>query len=336
MQHQAPPQSAVMQILAGYWLARAVYLAARLKLADAVGDHGATLAALARATDTLPGPLRRLMRALTSHGFFRQDGDTFVQTPLSDTLRSGPPGSMRAIAEAELGHDHYASWGAIETCLRADGTAFERIYGMPIWRYYAEHPETEALFGEAMANFTAIANAGILGTYEFAPCRTAVDVGGGYGSLLCSVLDRQPLATGILFDLPTVIGDVGKTGVLAPYGERIATIAGDFFEAVPKGGDLYLLKFIVHDWDDAHAGAILRNVRGAIAPNGRLAVIEIVLPGHNEPHLGPLIDLNMMVMTGGVERTQDEYRALLSAAGFRLDRVVATHSPFSVIEATPA
>jgi O-methyltransferase/methyltransferase family protein len=336
MQHQVPPQAAILHVIAGYWLSRVVYLAARLKLADAV-DERASLTDLARVTGTRPDALRRLMRALTSHGYFHEEEhDTFVQTALSEALRSARPASMRAIAEAELGHDHYDSWRAIESCLFQSGTAFERVHGMPIWSYYAAHPESQALFGEAMTNFTAIANAGVLGSYQFKPFNTPVDVGGGYGSFLRAILDQQPAAQGTLFDLAAVLADANTLGFVTGSNGRIQTVAGDFFQEVPAGGDLYLLKFILHDWDDEHSTKILSNIRTAIARHGRLIVVEIVLPAGNEPHIGPLIDLNMMVMTGGAERTEQEYRRLLANAGFRLDRVVRTKSPFSVIEAVPA
>jgi SAM-dependent methyltransferase len=334
MQQQLPPQAAIMHVVAGYWLSRAVYLAARLKLADALGAR-ATLAALAAATGTRPEELRRLMRALTSHGYFHEAEDgAFVQTPLSGALRSEGPASMRAIAEAELGHDHYEAWGKVESCLFEPGTAFERVYGMPIWRYYAAHPEMQALFGEAMSNLTAIANTGVLASYRFAPFKTAVDIGGGHGSFLAAVLDAQPGARGILFDVPEVIDNADNSTFVNERRDRIRTMKGDFLSEVPGGADLYLLKFILHDWDDDRAAAILANIRKVIAPEGRLIVVEIVLPAGNEPHVGPLIDLNMMVMTGGAERTEAQYGQLLALAGFRLERVVATKSPFSVIEAS--
>jgi hypothetical protein len=314
-----------------------VYLAARLKLADAVGDQPASLSTIAGVTGTRPKRLHRLMRALAAHGFFQDLGnETFSHTPLSETLRSDRPGSMRAFAEAELGHDHYDSWRNVETCLREDGTAFERTYGMPIWRYYDEHPETNALFGEAMTNLTAIANAGILSGYQFASFRRVIDVGGGHGSFLCAILDHHPDATAVLFDLPSVLADAEKAGFVKRHQARLELASGDFFEAVPANGDLYLLKFVLHDWDDARSVHILNNVRRVIDPSGRLIVVEIVLPPMNEPHIGPLIDLNMMVMTGGAERTEVEYRELLAKSGFRMDRVTATRSPFSVIEAAPA
>jgi ubiquinone/menaquinone biosynthesis C-methylase UbiE len=337
MQHPAPPQAEIFHVVGGYWLSRAVYLAARLKLADAVGDRPASLSEIARTTGTRPENLRRLMRALAAHGFFRDTGnENFGQTPLSETLRSDRPGSMRAFAEAELGHDHYDSWANAESCLREGGTAFERLYGMPIWRYYAEHPETNALFGEAMTNLTAIANAAVLSSYQFAPFRHAVDIGGGHGSFLSAILDHHPDARAVLFDLPSVLAAAARAGFVTRHQARLELAGGDFFEAVPAGGDLYLLKFVLHDWDDERSGAILNNIRRVIDPTGRLVVVEIVLPPMNEPHIGPLIDLNMMVMTGGAERTEFEYGELLAKSGFRMERVAATRSPFSVIEAAPA
>jgi SAM-dependent methyltransferase len=334
--HQAPPQAAIMHIIADYWRSRAVYLAARLKLADAVGNSRRVLTDIAATTGTRPEALRRLLRALTAHGIFREEEDgTFAQTPLSEVLRSGIPGSMRAFAEVELGHDHYDSWRDAESCLTHPGTVFDRIFKMPIWRYYAEHPELEALFGEAMTNLTAIANAGVLGSYQFGAFSSAVDVGGGHGSFLAAILDGNPAAKGILFDLPSVLEDAARGEFVARLGDRVRLIGGDFFEEVPSGGDLYLLKFVLHDWDDADSVRILANVRRAVAPSGRLAVVEMVLPGRNEPHIGPLMDLNMMVMTGGIERTSAEFGSLLAKAGFRLERVTGTKSPFSVVEAVP-
>ena len=335
-EHAHPPQAEIFNIIAGYWLSRAVYLAARLKIADAVGDRPAALADIAAATGTRLDELRRLLRALSSHGIFKEETDgRFIQTPLSEVLRSDRAGGMRAIAEVELGHDHYESWRDIESCLRQGGPAFERLYGMPVFRYYSAHPELEAMFAEAMTNLTAIAHAGILGAYEFEGFRKAVDVGGGQGSFLGAILDRNPSTEGVLFDLPSVIADAAKGEHVSRHQGRLETVGGDFFQGVPPGGDLYILKFILHDWDNADSLRLLANIRKAITPHGRLSVVELVLPERNEPHIGPLMDLNMMVMTGGIERSAAEYGAILSEAGFRLERTVGTRSPFSVIEAAP-
>jgi hypothetical protein len=334
MNSQPPPPAAILGIIAGYWLSRAVYLAAKLKLADRVGER-VSLAELAAATGTQPAALRRLMRALTAHGIFREEADSFTQTPVSEALRTDHPASMRAVAEVELGHDHYDSWRNIEDCLRGDGIAFDRLYGKPVWQYYAEHPELEALFGEAMTSITALANAGVLGAYSFEPFKRAVDVGGGHGSFLSAILELHPKAVGILYDLPTVAEKAAAGDYVRRHDGRLRAVGGDFFKEVPVG-DLYLLRFILHDWDDARSVQILSNIRKEIAPNGRLVVIEMVLPGPNEPHVGPLMDLNMMVMTGGLERTEADFAALFDKAGFRLQRRVATASPFSVLEAAPA
>jgi len=328
-----PPQSTIMHIISGYWLSQAVRLAARIRIADAIGSTSATLEEIAQRTSTRPDELQRAMRALTCHGFFKQSDDgAFAQTPLSEALKSGVPESMRAILEAELGHDHYQSWAEIEGCLRQGGTAFERRYGMPVWRYCAQHPEMESLFGEAMSNLTEIANRAVLESYEFASFDLAVDVGGGHGAFLSAILDRHARPQGILFDLASVVEEAAGSSAVRRHPDRVRTCAGDFFEGVPQGGDLYLLKFILHDWDDDNCVSILSNIRNAMAPTGRLVVVEIVIPTESEPHLGPLIDLNMMVMTGGRERTEAEYRNLLAKSGFRLQRVVATPSPFNVIE----
>lgn len=335
-QNHEPPQARVMHIIAGYWLSRALYLAARLKLADCIGEVPESITGIAAATGTSPATLRRLMRALAAHGIFHEEEDgAFTHTPLSDALRSGRPDNLRAVSEALLGHDHYEAWGGIESCLVQDGPAFDRIFGMPIFRYYAEHPEQQALFAEAMSGLTAISNAGVLDSYRFPPFRMAIDVGGGHGSLLSALLDRQRDANGLLFDLPGVIADAEQGEFVRRHNGRLRTVGGDFFQHVPGGGDLYLLKSIVHDWDDASAVRILSNVRTAMAPNGRLAIVEMVLPGRNEPHVAPLMDLNMMVLTTGRERTEAEYATLLGKAGFRQERVVRSKGPYSVVEAAP-
>jgi hypothetical protein len=184
-----------------------------------MGNWRLALTDIAAATRTRPEALRRLLRALTAHGIVREEDDgTFTQTPLSDVLRSGNSGSMRAFVEVELGRDHYDSWREAESCLTQPGTAFERIFKMPVWQYYAEHPELQALFGEAMTNLTAIANAGVLGSYQFGAFSTAVDVGGGHGSFLAAILEGNPTAKGILFDLPSVIEDAAKGEFLNRLG----------------------------------------------------------------------------------------------------------------------
>ncbi len=331
--HSTPPQATILDIIAGFWLSRALFLAAKLKLADVIGDSPISLAALAAKINARSEPLSRLMRALTTNGIFHEETDgTYRQTNLSEVLRTGRPGSVRGLAEVELGRDHYAAWGEVESCLTEEGTAFGRVFGEPVWDYYSARPELAALFGEAMTNLSGISNAGVLGSYKVAPFRKAIDVGGGQGAFLSAVLDQCPDGQGVLFDLPSVTATASS---ITGRNRRLTIESGDFFNAVPAGGDLYLLKFVLHDWDDEACQKILSNIRQVMAPQGRLLIVEQLLPAANQHHLSPLMDLNMMVMTGGIERVADDYERLCAQAGFRLDGVVATHSPFSVLEVRP-
>ncbi len=330
--HSVPPQATILNIIAGFWLSRALFLAAKLKLADVVGDDQLSLTDLAERINVRPEALRRLMRALTSNGIFREERDgTYAQTALSEALRGGRPGSVRGLAEVELGRDHYSAWADVESCLGEPETAFERVYGEPVWSYYSARPELAALFGEAMTNLSGISNAGVLNSYRVPSFKKAVDVGGGQGAFLKAVLDQAGDGEGILFDLPSVTATIKAD---AGSASRLTIQSGDFFKEVPAGGDLYLLKFVLHDWDDVSCETILANIRRAIAPRGRLLIVEQLLPEANEHHLSPLMDLNMMVMTGGMERVAADYERLLKRSGFRLDGVAATHSPFSVLEAS--
>ncbi len=337
MEHQAPPQAEIFHIIGGYWLSRAVYLAARLKLADAVGDRPTSLSVIARATRTRPETLRRLMRALAAHGFFQDAGnEKFGQTPVVGDAALGSTGQHASIRRGRT-RARPLRFLAQRRKLLALGRHRVRA---PLW--YANlallrrASRDQRAVRRGMTNLTAIANAGVLSDYQFAPFHRAVDVGGGHGSFVCAILDHHPDASAVLFDLPSVLADAPRAGFVTCHQARLELAGGDFFKAVPSGGDLYLLKFVLHDWDDERSGEILNNIRRVIDPSGRLVVVEIVLPPMNVPHIGPLIDLNMMVMTGGTERTEVEYRDLLAKSGFRMERVPGTRSPFSVIEATPA
>ncbi|WP_119679354.1 methyltransferase [Indioceanicola profundi] len=315
------------------WMARCVWLAARLRLADAIGERPVDIDTLARRTETEPAPLARLMRALAAYGVFTRNADgTFGPSALSDTLRSDSPGSQRAFIDAVLGHEHYDAWGAVEETLRTGHTAFDARFGMPVFDWFSDHPADGRRFGEAMTSVTETMEAAILAAHQFRPFTCAVDVGGGHGSLLRHILARHPDSRGIVFDLPEIVADGRRQWEETPEGVRMEARGGDFFSAVPAG-DLYTLKFILHDWDDNYALRILRNIRASALPGARLAVMEILLPEASEPHPGWLMDMNMLVMTGGRERTAKEYASLLAEAGFRLDRITPTKAPMSVVEA---
>ena len=330
---EVPPPVAMLQLISGFWISRCIYVAAKLGIADLVKNESKTAAELAATTDTDAPSLFRVMRALASVGVFSQDADDrFAITPLSETLRSDIRGSLRAFAMTELGEEHYPAWGELLHSVRTGEIAFNRAFGMPVWEFFAKHPDNARIFNDAMSGMTAQANEAILSQYDFAGINTLVDIGGGHGGLITSILQHYPGMNGILFDSPQVIEGAKAPVDASGIGDRCRLVGGNFFESVPEGGDAHILKWIIHDWNDEQCVNILRNCYRALPENGKLILVEAVVPASNEPHFSKFIDLNMLVMTGGRERTEEEFRALYKAAGFRLTRVVPTDSPFSVIE----
>jgi hypothetical protein len=231
-----------------------------------------------------------------------------------------------------MGEEHYRAWGEILYSLRTGRPAFEHLYGQPLFEYLAEHPEQARTFDAAMTGVHGPETRAMLDAYDFAGVGTLVDVGGGNGSTLCAVLLDYPAMRGILFDRPDVVERARADLQAAGLAGRCATVGGSFFASVPPGGDAYLLRHIIHDWDDEQALTILRNCRRAMKPGARLLVVESVIPPVNEPSFGKLLDLTMLIMPGGRERTEAEYRQLYSAAGFRLSRIVPTERDVSVLE----
>jgi precorrin-6B methylase 2 len=319
-------------------MSRALYLAVKLGIADLLKDGPKPSEELARATGMHAPSLYRVLRALASVGVFAEDQQgRFALTPLAATLQTDLPGSLRAFALAELDEDHYAAWGDLPHSVRTGEVAFDHLFGMDVWQYRARHPEEGRVFDEAMTSFSSVVNAAIVASYDFSSINKIVDVGGGDGSLIAAILRANPSMQGVLFDLlPHVIAKaeqrIEKEGLIG----RCQVVAGDFFDAVPRGGDAYLLKWVIHDWDDERGVALLRNCRHAMAKDGRLLLAEAVIPLDNSPSFHKFMDLTMLVMTGGRERTETEYRALLAAAGFRLTRIVPTPSEMRVIEGVPA
>jgi O-methyltransferase domain len=291
---------------------------------------------LAQASGTDAGSLRRLLDALAAAGVFERDrGGRFRHTPASELLRSDHPRSQRAWIEVVLGGEHFEAWGAMEMAIRTGRTAFEIRHGARCFDYYRDHPDAGRAFAEAMSSTTRAFEDAILDAELFPAFQLAVDVGGSHGSLLRRLLERHRHARGVLFDLPEAIERLdGEAG--AGLDGRLAFAGGDFFTAVPAGGDLYLLKFILHDWGDDDAQRILRRVRDAAEPGAHVAIVEMVLPEAPTEHVGWLMDLNMLALTGGRERTEAGFAAVLEAAGWRLERVAATRSPLSVLIAAAA
>lgn len=326
---QSNPMLALIEMASGLWVSRALWAAAHLKIADAVGDEATPVAAIASATGTREPELRRLMDALVSVGVFCAAGDGhYAQGEMSLFLKSDHPLSQRAFVDTIFGGEHYAGWGAIDRSLTDGGSAFEHVYGTRVFDWYGRHPAEAQRFSGAMAATTMLIETMLLAAWTPPPFTRAVDVGGSRGPLLAGLLAREPQARGVLFDLPEIAdavrGDIGDP--------RIDVVGGDFFEGVPEG-DLYLLKLILHDWTDEESAAILANVRKAIRPGGRIAIIEAILPESIEAHPGYLMDVNMMVMTGGRERSAADFAALLERTGFALESVTATPTPMGVVQA---
>ena len=241
---------------------------------------------------------------------------------------------MRNFAITETAPGHWLPWGRLHESVRSGRPMAREALGMELFDWYAQNPEEAGFFSAAMGNLSALAASELVRVYDFSAVRTVADVGGAHGVLLTAVLRANPAARGILFDLPHVIATAADVIAAAGLSQRCELVSGDFFEAVPEGADLHLLKQIVHDWDDERATRLLQNCHRALAPAGKVLLVEMVIPPDNRPSPAQAMDLNMLVLLGGRERTEEEYQRLFQAAGFRLERVITTHSPFSVIEAT--
>lgn len=329
---EMPPQMLVFQMMSGYWVSQAIYVAAKLDLAGWLKDGPKNSEELAATTSTHAPTLYRLLRSLSGLGLFSEDeSGRFSLTPLAATLQDGP-NSVRAMV-LHLGENaSWQAWGNLLHSIQTGETAFNHAHGMEVFPYYAQHPECNAVFNEAMTNYSEAVSAAVCEAYDFSRAGTIIDIGGGHGSLLAAILKATPNSKGILFDLPPAVA--GARGRIEAEGlsERCELIGGDFFDSVPQGGDTYILKSIIHDWDEERAIAILKNIRRAMKPDGKLLLVETVIPPGNEPSPAKLGDLHMLVMTGGRERSRAEYGALFDAAGFQLVNVIPTESMVSIVE----
>lgn len=341
MTDQAPPDGEAAALLSrmitGYWVTQAIAVAATLGLADLLGDGPLPCDDLARRAGVHPDGLYRLLRALASLGIFAEvEPRRFALTPLAALLRAGAPGSQRARA-IMYGHPFMVRpWERLGDGVQTGEVAFERTFGMPFFAYLGQHPDVAAIFNAGMTGLAA-ERATLAHAYDFSDCRTVVDVGGGHGALLTAVLAANPHLRGVLFDQPAVVAGAEDHLRAAGVLDRCQVVGGDFFEAVASGGDAYILALILHDWEDERAAAILRQCHRAMAPGGRVLVVERVVPPGDGPHPSKLLDLHMLVLLGGRERTEAEYGALLAAAGFAMRRVVPLPGgTWSVVEGVRA
>jgi hypothetical protein len=329
----APPPDAVLaQLIFGKCVSMAISVAAKLRIADKLAAGPKSAADLARETETHAGSLYRVLRALASVGVFAEDADgRFRLNPMAEYLRTGVTGSVRGLADYFGSDWSWRPWGHLLDSVRTGETAFDRVFGEPCFDYLAKHPDDSAVFNEGMTGFSSMVAPAVVEAYDFSKFGTIVDVGGGHGFLLTAVLKANPTAHGVVFDAPHVVEGAAGPIRAAGLAERCRAEGGDFFKAVPAGGDAYLMKHIIYDWPDDKATTILKNCRKAVKPGGKLLLVELVIKPANEPDLGKVLDLEMLVLPSGRERTEAEYARLFAGAGWRLTRVVPTKSPAQVI-----
>jgi O-methyltransferase/methyltransferase family protein len=331
------PSSQLFALINGFQVSQAISIMTTLGIPDILRGGSQDYVNLAEITRTHPRSLYRLLRALAAIGILNEDENgRFSLTPLGQPLRSDVASSQSAWA-CLLGRPMYhRAWSGLIDGIRTGEIAFDKAHGMSVWDFRAQHPDETAAFDSAMGAIASQIADAVLAAYDFSQYGTIADVGGGQGSFITKILQTYPTARGILFDQAHVVVHADNRLIDAGVADRCEVVGGDFFQSVPKNADLYILKWILHDWNDDDAIAILKSCRRAIGNSGKVIVVEYLIGDRNIGLEGKLMDLNMMVVTGGVERTREEYAIIFQAAGFRLAAVVPTKSPIVVIEACPS
>jgi hypothetical protein len=327
----------LLRLINGFQISQAIHVAACLHIADHLVDGARSINDLAAISNSRPAPLYRLLRMLAATGVLQEDGDRrFQLTAIGQCLRSDAKGSRAAWA-ALIGRPYvWQAWGHLLHSTRSGETAFEALNARDVWAYRADHPEESAIFERAVSGQTRAVTESVLAAYDFTRFKSVVDVGGGNGAFLGGLLEQNPGVTGVLFDQPDVVSRAKDVLVNVGVADRCEVRGGTFFDRVPQGGDAYVLKTVLHDWDDESAIAILRACRQAMKPTARMLVIERIIGPPNTDLDAKLLDLNMLVMNGGLERTQEQFATLFDAGGFRLANTTTTASPVSVLEGEPA
>lgn len=329
-----PPteQATMQQLMTGYRVTQLLYVAAQLGIADLLAGGPQAVEELAKTVGAHADALYRALRALASLGVFTEVAPRrFALTPLADLLRTDHPRSMRAPVIFQ-GEEVYRAWGDLLYSLRTGAPAFDHAFKMSHFEYLAQHAAASAVFNRSMSANTTRSVTAIISAYAFPATGIVVDVGGGHGAFIAAVLRAHPGLGGVLFDQPHVVEAAAPTLEEAGVAQRCARVGGDFFAPSLPPGDLYLLRQVIHDWDDDRSIAILRHCAQAMAPGGKVLVMEALIPPGNEPSPVKFLDLQMLVMTGGRQRTEGEYHQLYAAAGLQVLRVIPTSSEFSIVE----
>ena len=335
MSSQATPGAVLINLTTGHWTAQMLRVVSELSIADLLKDGPRSSADLAAAANANEDALYRVLRALASQGVFEESGHrVFSQTAMSALLRADIPGSLRAWAMMISAELTWRVWPALIHTVRTGESAVEKTFGPHVREVFAADPEFGKLFDESMTSFSTLEIPAIIAAYDFGGFRKIVDVAGGHGTLLAAVLQAYPAIKGVVTDLPSVVEGARRTLSAAGLDGRAQAVAADIFESVPDGADAYMLKHVIHGWNDDRSLQILRNCRKAMAPDGKVLIIDSVIQPGNAPDSGKLMDIHMLGMLGR-ERTEAEFGALLDRSGFRLNRIVPTPSPVSVVEGLP-
>lgn len=333
--NDAPPQLALETLIHGYQLTKCIYVTAKLGIADLLKDGPRTSEELAQMTGTHAPSLYRVLRLLTAAELLSEgEGHAFTLTPLGTYLQTGVPGSLRTTAINDGGEPIWQVWGALLQSVETGQPAFQDVVGQSNWDYFAQHPEAAALYDQTMSERTASVAPTVASAYDFSSSGRLVDVGGGRGQMLAPILQAHPTLHAVLFDFPHVVQGAPLLLEAAGVADRCEIIGGDAFTAVPANADTYLLSRVLHLWDDERAIALLTRCHQGMQPHGKVLLVERVILSNSTPQLLVLeSDVTMLVATGGKERTDAEYRALLGAAGFELRQLIPVLPPYSLIEA---
>jgi hypothetical protein len=329
-----PPHAVVLQMLNGMWVSQILSAVAQLCVADLIAAGTRSVEHLAEKCGADAKALHRLLRAAATLGLVMEtEPGEFALTPLGTTLRTNTRGSLRDFIIAETAPGHWLPWGRLVDAVKRGGSMTKETLGIDAWEYYAQNAEEGRCFARGMSNLSAIASEDVVRVYDPGDVRRIVDVGGSEGVLLRGILGRVPGARGVLFDRADVIEGAKRAVAESGMADRIELASGDFFGDIPRDGDLYLLKSILHDWPDDKCEEIVKSVHRAAAEGSRIVLVEMILPDTLQPSPVTLMDMNMLVMLGGRERTAGEYSALLQRCGYEVERVIPTGGMFSVIEA---
>lgn len=328
----------LFQMIYGKWITQALGSVVELGIPDQLTKGARPCSQIAREAGVSEDSLYRLLRALASLGLFAETGNRrFRLTTMGRLLRSDHPESLAGFARFTAHSSTWRPWGHLTYSVKTGLPAFDHVFSQPIFQYFAQNPEASTIFDNAMTSISTVEARATAEAYDFKGVGTLMDVAGGHGVLLATIMRRQKKMRGILFDLPHVAAGAAATFAHAGIGGRVRIETGDFFKELPADADAIILKHILHDWDDDSATRILQTCHRALGAEGKVLIVDPVVPPGNTPHYGKLLDLEMLVLTPrGRERTKAEYAKLLRGAGFELSRVIPTRTPLSIVEAAKA